>query len=280
MGHPNLGERAAAYLAQLQSSHDELFFHALAVMHSANYRDANEGALRQDWPRIPLPARPDALRASAHLSREIAALLDTETPVPGVTSGAPRPELKTIASVARLDDQPLAAADFALTAGCGSAGQRGVTMPGKGRVENRAASAAEGASGFGAATHDVFLNAQACWRHVPPAVWNYTLGGYQVLKKWLSCREQTLLGRPLALDEVKAFTANARHIAALLALRDRLDVNYEAVSADAVAQENALTLGLSVRQHQVRRAFTASLSTRSTSNESSQPRQASVMLWP
>jgi len=70
---------------------------------------------------------------------------------------------------------------------------------------------------------------------VPPDVWDYTLGGYQVLKKWLSYREQALLGRPLALDEVKAFTANARRIAALLALLDRLDANYEVVSANTVA---------------------------------------------
>jgi hypothetical protein len=233
-GHPNFTERTAAYLKQLNAAHDDLFFHALAVMHSEVYRETNAGALRQEWPRIPLPARLDALQASAALGREIAALLDTETSVPGVTSGAVRSELKTIASVARADGQPLAAADFALTAGWGSAGQGGVTMPGKGRVENRAASAAEAASGFGATTHDVYLNAQACWRHVPPGVWNYTLGGYQVLKKWLSYREQTLLGRPLTLGEVKAFTAIARRIAALLMMRDRLDANYRAASSNTV----------------------------------------------
>lgn len=234
-GHPNLSEEATRYLKQLQTSHDDLFFHALAVMHSAAYREANAGALRQEWPRIPLPTQLDALRASAALGRDIAALLDTETPVPGVTSGTPRPEFKTIASVARIDGQPLATADFALTAGWGSAGQGGVTMPGKGRVENRTASAAEAAGGFCHQTHDVYLNAQACWRHVPPDVWNYTLGGYQVLKKWLSYREQTLLGRTLTLDDVKTFTAIARRIAALLLLRDRLDANYQAVSSNAVA---------------------------------------------
>jgi Type ISP C-terminal specificity domain len=137
--------------------------------------------------------------------------------------------------VARIDGQALATADFALTAGWGSAGHGGVTMPGKGRVENRAASADETTGGFGATTHDVYLNPQACWRHVPSAVWNYTLGGYQVLKKWLSYREQTLLGRPLALDEVKTFTAIARRIAALLLLRDRLDANYRAMSSNTVA---------------------------------------------
>ncbi len=234
-GHPNLSERADAYLKQLKAAHEDLFFHALAVMHSAAYRDANAGALRQDWPRIPLPARPDVLRACADLGREIAALLDTEAPVAGVTSGVLRPELKAIAPLARLDGQPLAAADFALTAGWGSAGQGGVTMPGKGRVETRAASEVEAVGGFGPRTHDVYLNAQACWRHVPTDVWNYTLGGYQVLKKWLSYREHTLLGRPLTLDEVKTFTAIARRIAALLLLRDRLDASYQAASADTMA---------------------------------------------
>lgn len=49
---------------------------------------------------------------------------------------------------------------------------------------------------------------------MPPDVWTYTLGGYQVLKKWLSYREHKLLCRPLTLEEVKTFTAIARRIAA------------------------------------------------------------------
>jgi len=31
-------------------------------------------------------------------------------------------------------------------------------------------------------------------RCVPANVWRYTIGGYQVIKKWLSYRERTLLG--------------------------------------------------------------------------------------
>jgi hypothetical protein len=31
--------------------------------------------------------------------------------------------------------------------------------------------------------------------NVPPRVWDYTLGGYQVIKKWLNYREQSVLGR-------------------------------------------------------------------------------------
>ena len=52
----------------------------------------------------------------------------------------------------------------------------------------------------------------------PAKVWNYKLGGYQVLKKWLSYRENKVLGRPLAPEEVQRFTDTARRIAAVLML--------------------------------------------------------------
>ncbi|MDP2831751.1 MAG: hypothetical protein Q8Q28_00315 [Pseudomonadota bacterium] len=51
---------------------------------------------------------------------------------------------------------------------------------------------------------DVHLNDRACRRDIPEPVSEYPLGGCQVLKKWLSYREQPLLGRPLGLDEIKA----------------------------------------------------------------------------
>ena len=35
---------------------------------------------------------------------------------------------------------------------------------------------------------DIYLNDRAYWRNVPANVWGYKLGGYQVLKKWLSYR--------------------------------------------------------------------------------------------
>lgn len=166
----NLSEAAARHVARLGAAPEDLFFHALAILHSGAYRDANAGALRQDWPRIPLPATLDLLRASAALGREVAALLDTETPVPGISSGTPAPALRLVATAARSDGQPLGAADFALSAGWGHAGQGGVTMPSKGRVHDRAASAEEAAGGLGLATHDILLNDTACWCHVPAPV--------------------------------------------------------------------------------------------------------------
>ena len=52
----------------------------------------------------------------------------------------------------------------------------------------------------------------------PAAVWDYQLGGYQVLKKWLSYRESKVLGRSLQPEEVQHFTDTARRIAAILQL--------------------------------------------------------------
>ncbi|MXZ92197.1 MAG: hypothetical protein F4W95_13320 [Chloroflexi bacterium] len=69
---------------------------------------------------------------------------------------------------------------------------------------------------LGQTTCDIYLNDRAYWRNVPASVWNYQLGGYQVLKKWLSYREQRVLNRPLRPEEVQAFAETARRIAAVL----------------------------------------------------------------
>lgn len=65
--------------------------------------------------------------------------------------------------------------------------------------------------------------------HPGKAVWECTLGGYQVLKKWLSYREKVLLGRSIAAKEARCVTEMARRIAALILLGPALDANYESV---------------------------------------------------
>ena len=223
------------------------------MLHAPTYRTENAGALRQDWPRVPLPGTAELLRASAILGRHVAALLDTERPVPGVTSGKLRPELQAIGVIARVGGGALnpAAGDLAVTAGWGHAGKGGVTMPGKGRVDRRAytpdelAAIGSGASALGcteeqviaclgATSSDIYLNDTAYWRNVPASVWDYTLGGYQVIKKWLSYREHTLLGRALSTDEAREVTHMARRIAAIVLLYPALDANYVAVKQTAI----------------------------------------------
>ena len=229
---PNLSLSAQRYLDRLGLGVEDLFHHVVATLHDPAYRAANAGALRMEWPRIPLPGWPDgdaegaadALAATAARGRELAALLDSDTPVAGVTTGALRPELASIAVPATTDGGNMAGGDFAVTAGWGHFGTGDAVMPGQGRVVERDYTAAEQAtlgdatSTLGETTFDVHLNERAYWRNVPAAVWNYQLGGYQVLKKWLSYRESKVLGRPLLAAEVQHFTDTARRIAAILML--------------------------------------------------------------
>ena len=221
---PNLSAAAQRYLDRLGLGVEDLFHHALAVLHDPAYREANAGALRMEWPRIPLPGwsegdAPGAavdLAVSAARGRELAALLDPETPVPGVTAGTLRPELAAIA-VPSTAGRNMSGDDFALTAGWGHFGTGDAVMPGQGRAVERDA-LADAANILGDTTFDIHLNGNARWSNVPAAIWNYKLGGYQVLKKWLSYRESKVLGRSLLPDEVQHFTDTARRIAAILSL--------------------------------------------------------------
>ena len=216
---------------------EDLFHHVLAVLHDPGYREANAGALRMEWPRIPLPGWPDSdqagaaeeLAASAARGRELAALLDSDTPVPGVTTGTLRPEAAEVAVPSTTDGGNMAGDDFALTSGWGHFGQGEAVMPGQGRVVERPytsderAALGDAVSTLGDTTFDVHLNGRAYWRNVPAAVWSYKLGGYQVLKKWLSYREHTVLGRPLKPEEVQHFTDTARRIGGILGTGDAED---------------------------------------------------------
>ena len=126
---------------------DDLFHHVIAVLHDPQYRAANAGALRMEWPRIPLPGWPDGdrnasgaadeLTASAARGRQLAALLDSDTPVAGVTSGALTPAMAAIAVPSTTHGGNMAGDDFAVTAGWGHHGSGDAVMPGQGRVVER-----------------------------------------------------------------------------------------------------------------------------------------------
>ncbi len=228
---PNLTDFAKDYLAELEAGPEDLFFHIVAVLHAPLYREENAGALRQDWPRVPLPKTAQVLRSGAGLGRKIAALLDPETPVEGVTSLKVRVDLKGLGELALKPGEKTP--DLSLKARWGYAGQNGVTMPGPGQTST-------GTRGDGFI--DIHLNATTRWKDVPVAVWSYTLGGYQVLKKWLSYREVDLLGRALTSDEAQQFTHHVRRIAAILSLHTELDSHYQLSIAPAIAEHDCVRL--------------------------------------
>ena len=258
----NLSPLASSYLRTvgLESSGESsasLWLHILAVGYSPAYLEENADGIRQDWPRIPLPSSLEHFTASAALGQRVADLLDTETPVTGVTAGALRPELRSVAGLKRMDGKQLdAAVDLQLTAGWGHAGKEGVTMPGRGKLVNRERTAKEladlaqglaalgipqdeGLACLGDTVVDVYLNDLCAWTNVPEKVWELYIGGYQVMKKWLSYREFSFLKRPLTLAEAEEVQAMARRLTALCLLQPELDANYLQVKSATWAANTA-----------------------------------------
>ncbi len=220
---PNLSKEAVKYLSTMGAAREKpLFWHILAILHSPKYRTENAGALRQDWPRIPLPVDHALFDRSLQLGWELRLLLDPEVDTPsGPAAGYPHDQMKfgplTTVGGGQLDP---ARGDLALESGWGNPGKGGIVMPGKGKVTDHGD------------TLDIHLNDRACWANVPKPVWEYTLGGYQVIKKWLSYREKKILGRDLTPEEARYVTEMVRRIAAIISMGPKLDENYEACKKD------------------------------------------------
>lgn len=244
----NLSGAALDYVSRMGAAGEAPFFHALAIMHTPAYRTENAGALLNDWPRIPLPATPDLLTHSASLGRRLADLLDPESDINLAAEWSFLARLSIAAefSEGTPDRDRRNAARFAVTAGWGGRGQGDTVMPRRGKAPERdwsrteldrlsALAATQGLGLDDALTLlgrrcvDVYLNDAAFWAAVPTTVWEYTLGGYQVLKKWLSYREEPLLGRPLHEEEARYFSQVVRRIAAIVLLGPALDASYSSI---------------------------------------------------
>ena len=243
---PNLSDKALDHLQLLgiddsstnQESATLIWLHALAIGVAPLYVEQNGEAVRSDWPRIPLPASVEALRESAALGRQVAALLNPDTPVVGVDTGIIDPYLRTVASIERVDGKPLdpGRGDLAVTAIWALIQSRAIIpAPGKYDVRERIAEdnvslTDEDQEVLGGQLLDIYLNDHAYWRGVPGAVWDYKIGGFQVLRKWLSYRDRRVLDRDLTSGEARAFTATARRLTALVLLGPKLDANYLGVT--------------------------------------------------
>ncbi|HZG51260.1 MAG TPA: type ISP restriction/modification enzyme, partial [Pyrinomonadaceae bacterium] len=181
----NITDRASEFLTTLSGSEEDLFYHCLCILHSPVYRLEHAAALRQSWPRVPLPASAEALRASAALGRQVAAILAYDAADPdaaqasqlrGITHTPLRAEMRSIGVVSRVGGGQLRLneGELALNVNWGFAGQNGV-MPGRGKTVERDYTPAERAAveagaqalgldageafaRLGARTLDVYLN--------------------------------------------------------------------------------------------------------------------------
>lgn len=176
---------------------DVLFFSLIAVMHSPSWLDF-VGGVHDDFVPVPLPSDSGQLHRGWELGYRIATLCDLSTEVAGVTTG---PIEDRWASIAIPDH----AGRVRLTAG-------GTQRGGDYHYE----------------TSKLLWSEDEGWRNVLEAVWEYEIGGFQVLPKWLGYRHHDRYGRVLSPSEVQEVTSICRRIAAILDLQDDCDGLFDA----------------------------------------------------
>ena len=246
---PNVSRSVKEALAQRDLTPQQLFDHIVATLNAPSYEAGNMDALRIDWPRIPFPGDDEVFKSSADLGVFLGALLDAEVDIDGVTRGSLRPGLATLGLPHGSTNE--------VTVGWGSVQRKPngtrLVMPGAGSVterpwsdEEREALALIGSRHnldldtvltlLGSGAVDVHINSAAGWSAVPAKVWSYTLGGYPVLKKWLSYRETEVMGRPLRGEEMLHFAKTVRRITEILCMGPALD------AVHALARESAVEL--------------------------------------
>ena len=184
----------------------------------------------------------DAFEHSVKLGRQLAELLDPEANIATVTGGEVAESLEDHGRSVRYRSRGYC--------WLGSGDSKGRVNPGQGRSEARTYTSIEreaiqkGAKALGMDAEraldllgppiDVYLNAKTCWQCVPTSVWDYFIGGYQVIKKWLSYREATIFGRALTKEEAREVTGMVRRLATIVLMTDNLNSNYGAVRDAAV----------------------------------------------
>jgi len=80
-------------------------------------------------------------------------------------------------------------------------------------------------------TQRVFINETQHFEGIPPQVWEYQIGGYQVCHKWLKDRKD----RHLSLDEIKTYCRIVTALAKTIEIQAVIDELYPMVEETLLA---------------------------------------------
>jgi hypothetical protein len=214
----------------------KLFRVVFAILHAPRYQAEHKSALSADWAHLPMPKDIRLFDRLVAAGEQVTRLLDADRDAGNVIKavvGADR--ARALGPLKRADAKQVRPDDLKIT----------VTYwgGGKGRWKPRAfmaeeLPAVEFGDAWGERTGDLFVNEHAYFANVPEEVWNYQLGGYPVLKKWLGYRQADRRdGKPLTDDECRWFRQVIQRIAALLALGPSLNALYQDAAANAFTAE-------------------------------------------
>lgn len=158
---------------------EDIFYYAYAVFHSPTYRQRYAEFLKIDFPRLPLTSNVDLFRSLCALGEELVALHLLESP----------------AVNAVITSYPVAGDDRVISA------HPKYTPPTDGQPGR------------------VYINKKQYFEGVPPEVWEFQIGGYQVLHKWLKDRKK----RTLSYDELEHYQKIVVALQKTMALMETID---------------------------------------------------------
>ena len=158
---------------------EDVFYYIYAILHSPTYRERYAEFLKIDFPRVPLTSDPALFWALAALGRELVALHLLESPA-------------VLKPVTRYP------------------------VPGDNRVEKGYPKYTRVESEPAGRVH---INQTQYFDGVPEAVWEFHVGGYQVLDKWLKDRR----GRQLSYDDLTHYQRVVVALQRTMALMGKID---------------------------------------------------------
>lgn len=226
-----------------ESESDKPWFHVLAICYSPKYITENSDMLSIDWPRVPIPKDREDLNHSVSFGKRVSALLDIEN----ITVGVEDVLDNSVRGFGLIQHN-----DLRINVGWGRRSKNGI-LGGAGKLKFRSWDknekdalvelfdlfGIEQVNGFNIVGKaiDVYLNNQSYWKGVPEAVWNFQIGRHLVLKKWLSYREESLLGRAIHPSEARLVTSIVWRLMTLVMMSKQLDENYESCKESSYTWE-------------------------------------------
>jgi hypothetical protein len=172
----------------------DVFNYVYAILHSPTYRDRYGEFLKLDFPRIPLTSDPKLFRRLCGLGGELVSLHLLESP-------------KLAKPITRFDIE-------------------GNGEVGKGFPKYLAPGSPEPGTGKPLAKGRVYINSSSAAKldgqyfdNVPPEVWEFHIGGYQVCEKWLKDRR----GRTLSHDDIEHYQKVVTALAETIRLMQEID---------------------------------------------------------
>jgi hypothetical protein len=214
------GDEAKAFVRRL-------FRVCLSLCHSPQYEEEHREGLAQDWAHMPVPRDRELFEELASVGDLLATLLNPLTEARTAIRTALGDYATKLAVLASTDGRAVRGAHLVVTVPHFGAARGGWRQRQYGEAEAPPAI-------LGVTIGDLYINDRIFFRNVPESVWNYELGGYPVLKKWLGYRDaRRRNNQPLTLSEKDYFRDMVQRIAAILSLHERLNDLYERAAANA-----------------------------------------------